>query len=128
MGASQQRAHSPCIFPAVRTTPSQVFGVGNMPDLPQFGWVPWLEQQIAAGLKLAVVSQCGAGPLHPELYAAGGALAAALTQASNSSGLMSVIGGGPNGSSMTPEAALTKLMFVLAYPDLTIGEALAGEL
>jgi hypothetical protein len=29
---------------------------------------------------------------------------------------------------MTPECAVVKVMFTLAYPDLALGESLAGEL
>jgi hypothetical protein len=39
----------------------EAFGVGNMPDLPQQGWMPWLRQQTKKGLQVCVlvtVSQC----------------------------------------------------------------------
>ena len=29
-----------------------VVGVGNMPDLPQQGWLPWLRQQRKKGLQV----------------------------------------------------------------------------
>jgi L-asparaginase len=96
---------------------SQVFGVGTVPDLPDLGWMPWLQEQADAGLKVAVVSQCGSGPLRPELYASGsGSLGSTLTASF-----------GPRGG-MTPECAVVKTMLTLAYPDLAMGEAIAGEL
>lgn len=30
----------------------EAFGVGNFPDLPQQGWVPWLRQQTRKGLQV----------------------------------------------------------------------------
>jgi hypothetical protein len=34
----------------------EAFGVGNFPDLPLQGWVPWLRQQTRKGLQ---VGPCG---------------------------------------------------------------------
>ena len=31
-----------------------VAGVGNMPDLPQQGWLPWLRQQRKKGLQVCL--------------------------------------------------------------------------
>lgn len=32
----------------------EAFGVGNFPDLPQQGWVPWLRQQTRKGLQVSM--------------------------------------------------------------------------
>jgi L-asparaginase/Glu-tRNA(Gln) amidotransferase subunit D len=34
----------------------EAFGVGNMPDLPQQGWMPWLRQQTKKGLQVRLHS------------------------------------------------------------------------
>ena len=41
----------------------EAFGVGNMPDLPQQGWMPWLRQQTKKGLQVgdAAVDVMGDG-------------------------------------------------------------------
>lgn len=49
----------------------EAFGVGNMPDNPDAGWLPWLKDQRRKGLMIYLASQCRAGPLHPELYRSG---------------------------------------------------------
>jgi hypothetical protein len=36
----------------VRGIVLEAFGVGNFPDLPQQGWVPWLRQQTRKGLQV----------------------------------------------------------------------------
>lgn len=38
--------------PGVRGIVLEAFGVGNFPDLPQQGWVPWLRQQTRKGLQV----------------------------------------------------------------------------
>jgi hypothetical protein len=55
----------------VRGVVLETFGVGNMPDLPIHGWLPWLRSQRRKGLQVYLASQCGAGSLHPELYRSG---------------------------------------------------------
>jgi hypothetical protein len=37
----------------------EAFGVGNFPDLPQQGWVPWLRQQTRKGLQVGPVAAAG---------------------------------------------------------------------
>ena len=37
----------------VRGVVLESFGVGNMPDLPAQGWLPWLKSNIKQGLKVA---------------------------------------------------------------------------
>ena len=64
-----------------------------------------------------LTSQCGAGKLHPELYRSG-SVAVAL-------GCEAGAGGSPQ---MTSECAVVKLMLCLAYPDIPLSLALAGEL
>ncbi|KAF6261849.1 Asparaginase/glutaminase [Scenedesmus sp. NREL 46B-D3] len=91
----------------------EAFGVGNMPDLPQQGWMPWLRQQTKKGLQVYLASQCHLGPLNPELYR---------------SGAMAVQMGVEAGPQMTPECAVVKMMLCLAYPDIPLGLPLAGEL
>lgn len=36
----------------------EAFGVGNMPDLTQAGWIPWLRQQTKKGLQVGVANIC----------------------------------------------------------------------
>jgi hypothetical protein len=38
--------------PGVKGIVLEAFGVGNFPDLPQQGWVPWLRQQTRKGLQV----------------------------------------------------------------------------
>ena len=66
-----------------------------------------------AGAQVYLSSQCLSGPLNPELYRSG---AAALEM------------GVEAGPSMTPEAAVVKMMLCLAYPDIPLGVPVAGEL
>ena len=53
------------------------FGVGNMPDLPAQGWLPWLKTNIKQGVKVcappklsvcqrASRTQCSGRPRHAE--------------------------------------------------------------
>ncbi|CAK0783848.1 hypothetical protein CVIRNUC_007048 [Coccomyxa viridis] len=91
----------------------EAFGVGNMPDLPKFGWLPWLRSIRKEGVKVYLSSQCASGDLQPELYRAG---SAALGM------------GVEGGTQMTPEAAVVKMMFCMAYPDIPMGVAVAGEM
>ncbi|EFN58347.1 hypothetical protein CHLNCDRAFT_142407 [Chlorella variabilis] len=91
----------------------EAFGVGNMPDRAETGWLPWLREQRKKGMLVYLGSQCAVGPLHPELYKSG---SAALKL------------GVESGPQMTPECAVVKLMLCLAYRDLPLGMPLAGEL
>ncbi|KAK9820275.1 hypothetical protein WJX72_008496 [[Myrmecia] bisecta] len=91
----------------------EAFGVGNMPDTPQQGWIPWLRQQRKAGLQVYLGSQCVTGPLQPELYISG------------SIALKMGVEAGPQ---MTPECAVVKMMQCLEYPDIPLGVPLAGEM
>lgn len=91
----------------------ETFGVGNMPDLPVHGWIPWLKQQRKKGLQVYLASQCGAGSLHPELYR---------------SGSLAIELGVQAGPQMTPECAVVKMMLCLAHPDIPLGQPIAGEL
>ncbi len=36
----------------VRGVVLESFGVGNMPDLPRLGWIPWLKKTVKAGIKV----------------------------------------------------------------------------
>ncbi|CAL8461743.1 g1274 [Coccomyxa elongata] len=97
----------------VRGVVLESFGVGNMPDLPRLGWIPWLKKTVKAGIKVYLSSQCASGPLAPELYKSGKAAMDIGVEA---------------GTLMTPEAAVVKLMLCLAYPDIPLGVPIAGEL
>ncbi|EIE25265.1 Asparaginase/glutaminase [Coccomyxa subellipsoidea C-169] len=97
----------------VRGVVLESFGVGNMPDLPRLGWLPWLKKTVKQGIKVYLSSQCASGPLHPELYKSGKAAMDMGVEA---------------GPQMTPEAAVIKLMLCLAYPDIPLGVPIAGEL
>jgi L-asparaginase/Glu-tRNA(Gln) amidotransferase subunit D len=36
----------------VRGIVLESFGVGNMPDLPRYGWLPWLKKTVRQGVKV----------------------------------------------------------------------------
>lgn len=96
----------------VRGIVLSAFGLGNLPDVEAAGWVPWIAQQRAAGVRVVLTSQCSAGPLNPSLYRSG---SAALGIGAEAAGMM------------TAEAAVTKLMYCLTRPDVPVGQPLAGE-
>lgn len=112
-GSDPRMAYGDVWARGVRGVVLEVFGVGNMPDTIEAGWLPWLEEQRSKGLKVYLTSQCAAGRLHPELYRAG---TAALTLGCE---------GGPQ---MTPECAVAKMMVCLAHPDIPLAQPMAGEL
>lgn len=112
-GCDPRQAYGDVYGRGVRGVVLEAFGVGNMPDLAQHGWIPWLRQQRKRGLQVYLASQCGAGALHPELYRSGSLALALGVQA---------------GPQMTPEAASVKLMLCLAHPDLPLSQPIAGEL
>ncbi|MFP4137005.1 MAG: asparaginase [Halomonas sp.] len=85
--------------PALKGALLEVWGGGNLPENPDLLGV--LARACGEGKLLAAISQCPRGPLTPGDYAAGQGLAAA--------GVLS-------GDAMTPEAALTKLVHLLAQP------------
>jgi hypothetical protein len=64
-------------------------------------------------LQVYLASQCHLGPLKPELY---------------KSGALALEMGVEAGPQMTPECAVVKMMLCLAYPDIALGQPLAGEL
>ncbi|GAB2798006.1 asparaginase [Halomonas shantousis] len=77
----------------------EVWGSGNLPDDPALLGV--LAEASGAGKLIAAISQCPRGPMAAGTYAAGQGLVAA--------GVLS-------GDTMTPEAAMTKLIHLLAQP------------
>ena len=70
-GCDPRLAYGDIYARGVRGVVLETFGVGNMPDLPIHGWLPWLRAQRKKGLQVYLASQCGAGSLHPELYRSG---------------------------------------------------------
>jgi L-asparaginase/Glu-tRNA(Gln) amidotransferase subunit D len=90
----------------------EAFGVGNIPDREEQGWVKFLRELSDAGVLVCLSSQCSRGPLRPDAYAAG-VTALALERVYT----------GPHSS----EAAVVKTMLCCAYPDLPLGVPLAGE-
>jgi len=112
-GCDPRTAYGDVYGRGVRGIVLEAFGTGNLPDLPSFGWIPWLRQQRKKGLIVYLASQCVNGELHPELYRSG-ALALEM--------------GVESGPQMTPECAVAKMMLCLAYRDLTLSSPLAGEL
>lgn len=112
-GSDPRTAYGDLVDRGVKGIVLEAFGVGNFPDLPQQGWVPWLRQQTRKGLQVYLASQCHLGPLNPELY---------------KSGALALEMGVEAGPQMTPECAVVKMMLCLAYPDIPLGQPLAGEL
>ena len=77
----------------------EVWGGGNLPEDPALLGV--LARATGEGKLLAAISQCPHGAIDPDAYAAG--------QGLTDAGVLS-------GDAMTPEAALTKLVHLLAQP------------
>ncbi len=40
----------------VRGVVLESFGVGNMPDLPRLGWLPWLKKTVKQGIKVSFIA------------------------------------------------------------------------
>mmetsp|Transcript_8954 Transcript_8954/g.29448 ORF Transcript_8954/g.29448 Transcript_8954/m.29448 type:complete len:460 (+) Transcript_8954:44-1423(+) len=97
----------------VRGIVLEAFGCGNLPDLPELGWMPWLRAQLAQGMAVYLASQCGEGDLRPELYR---------------SGSLAIELGAEGGPQMTPECAVVKMMLCLEYPTIPLAQPIAGEL
>eukprot|EP00775_Hariotina_reticulata_P006054 gene6054-6292_t len=112
-GSDPRVAYGDLVDRGIRGVVLEAFGVGNIPDLPAAGWMPWLRQQTRKGLQVYLASQCHLGPLHPELY---------------KSGAMAMEMGVEAGPQMTPECAVVKMMLCLAYRDIPLTVPLAGEL
>ncbi|WP_302051015.1 MULTISPECIES: asparaginase [Halomonadaceae] len=85
--------------PQVRGALLEVWGGGNIPESPAL--LDVLAQATGEGKLIAAISQCPHGHIEMSDYAAGQGLAAA--------GVLS-------GEAMTPEAAMTKLIHLLAQP------------
>ncbi|WP_404374503.1 asparaginase [Vreelandella aquamarina] len=85
--------------PSVKGALLQLWGAGNLPDNPDLLAV--IAKASGEGKLIAAISQCPQGSVHLGAYAAGHGLADA--------GVLS-------GDAMTPEAAYTKLVHVLAQP------------
>lgn len=63
-GSDPRVAYGQLIERGVRGVVLEAFGVGNMPDLPQQGWMPWLRQQTRDGLQVgarSIVAWLGSG-------------------------------------------------------------------
>lgn len=112
-GCDPRQAYGDLVGRGVRGVVLESFGVGNMPDLPQQGWLPFLRQQRKKGLCVYLASQCLTGPMHPELYKAGS---------------VAIDMGCTAGPRMTAESAVVKMMHCLAYPDIPLGMPIAGEM
>jgi len=112
-GCDPSQAYGDLYGRGVRGIVLEAFGVGNMPDTIDYGWIPWLVEQREQGLMVYITSQCLSGALQPELYR---------------SGLAAIEIGCEGGPRMTPECAVVKMMLVLAHPELKLQESIAGEL
>jgi len=115
-GGDPRELYGDLVGRGVRGIVLETFGVGNLPDLPGSGWLPFLRDQTARGLRVYLSTQCQLGELRPQLYRSG-SVALQL-------GVDSAVSGQP----MTPECACVKLMLCLEHPDLPMGVSLAGEL
>jgi lysophospholipase len=105
--------------PNLRGLILETFGAGNAPSGPDGALTAVIRAAIARGTVIVNVSQCPSGTVSP-LYAPASALGAA---------------GVVFGRDLTTEAALTKLFFLLARPELgydeiaaQMGESLRGEM
>ncbi|KAK3235061.1 hypothetical protein CYMTET_54719 [Cymbomonas tetramitiformis] len=112
-GSDPRLAYGDLYERGVRGVVLEAFGLGNMPDLPRYGWIPWLKKQRKQGLLVYLSSQCVNGSLRPDLY---------------QSGQTALDIGVETGGQMTPECAVVKMMLCLAHPNIPIGQPLAGEL
>mmetsp|Transcript_30021 Transcript_30021/g.77023 ORF Transcript_30021/g.77023 Transcript_30021/m.77023 type:complete len:196 (+) Transcript_30021:1393-1980(+) len=112
-GSDPRKAYGDLAARGVRGVVLEAFGVGNMPDTTDAGWLPWLRSQRKKGLHIYLASQCRAGTLNPELYHSGSVALALGVEA---------------GPQMTPETACVKMMLCIEYPDIPLGVSLAGEL
>lgn len=112
-GSDPRIAYGNLVERGVRGIVLEAFGVGNMPDSEDAGWLPWLQDQTQQGLYVYLASQCLEGPLQPELY---------------KSGLAAMAMGVEAGPQMTAECAVIKMMQCLKYRDIPLGVPLAGEM
>ena len=112
-GLDPYKAYGDLSSRGIRGVVLEAFGVGNMPDEEELGWLPWLMEQRRKGLLVYLTSQCLAGTLHPELYR---------------SGSVALDMGVENGRYMTPECAVVKMMLCLEYPVIPLNQPIAGEL
>ncbi len=142
-GCDPRMAYGDIYARGVRGVVLETFGVGNMPDLPMHGWLPWLRAQRRKGLHVYLASQCGAGSLHPELYRSG-SLALELGVQAGPQMVRPWPACAPTTRwlcarpaadalpaarpTQTPECAVVKMMLCLAHPDLPLGQPIAGEL
>ncbi len=154
-GCDPRQAYGDLTVKGIRGIILESFGVGNMPDLPQQGWMPWLRSQRKKGLMVYLGSQCLTGPMHPELYKAGSVAIEMgmrwgvvwFTNASrvhvfcmyalycmqspllcHQSCTTVIHIGCASGPRMTVESAVVKMMQCLAYPDIPLGVPIAGEM
>ncbi|KAK9810997.1 hypothetical protein WJX73_004737 [Symbiochloris irregularis] len=112
-GSDPRLAYGDLASRGVKGIVLEAFGVGNMPDTADAGWLPWLREQRSKGLQVYLTTQCVIGTLQPELYRSG------------SIALKMGVEAGPQ---MTPECAVVKMMQCLKYPDLPMTVPLAGEM
>jgi L-asparaginase/Glu-tRNA(Gln) amidotransferase subunit D len=57
-GCDPRTAYGDLAARGVRGVVLEAFGVGNMPDMPQQGWLPWLRQQRKKGLMVRGLAWC----------------------------------------------------------------------
>lgn len=89
----------------------EAFGVGNFPV--EGRWLEWLKHLRASNVRVVLQTQCAAGSLHPEVYAAGRQASAI---------------GIEQPPAMTHEAATVKLMLSLQFPDkVNMEQSISGE-
>eukprot|EP01025_Chloroclados_australasicus_P069856 TRINITY_DN992_c0_g3_i1.p1 TRINITY_DN992_c0_g3~~TRINITY_DN992_c0_g3_i1.p1 ORF type:complete len:439 (-),score=38.21 TRINITY_DN992_c0_g3_i1:995-2239(-) len=112
-GCDPREAYGDVSGRGVKGVVVEAFGVGNMPDEENMGWLPWIKDQREKGLQVYLASQCTNGPLHPELYRSGSVALAMGVEA---------------GPQMSSECAVVKMMLCLAHPDIPLGVPLAGEM
>jgi L-asparaginase len=65
-GSDPRVAYGDLYGRGVRGVVLESFGLGNMPDLPSMGWMPWLRAQRKKGMAVYLASQCLNGDLQPQ--------------------------------------------------------------
>ncbi len=67
-GSDPRHCYGDLFTRGVRGVVLEAFGVGNMPDEPKSGWLPWLRDQTRKGLQVRGAPPAAACKLRPSRY------------------------------------------------------------